>query len=364
MFREVLSFEREHSHFPHNLPDKVGLQMTFRFIRENDPHVTTVKRHLLQTYQEHPSTTDTFLRDPKTHIFGMFLNNGLIAFAVLEDLEQFYQNSNYAEMFMTYREFISKHKINGFYIRRIWGMSELPSYENNLSLLLQAFHTSVSSDKELFALSYHTTDAHHWAQWHRMQTKMGFETLPVVYTKLRCELRSFMRHAPSKKQEVFQTGPHQIAPFHSGHFSFPSLVSCYNNTFFGGEERITKQALENSLSRSSFSPSLSLVAVSKQTQEVSAFVLVDRWDESADIALLGVAPEYRRQGLVRNSIQFLFHLLVTANIKQLYWEINTSNTPIRRLIETYLPVAEVERKQTHFLIKRGKEVLSFQALMS
>lgn len=194
--------------------------------------------------------------------------------------------------------------------------------------LIKAFQREIAQDSELFALSLQTTDAPYWSVWEPIRSRMGFEVLPVEYAKLQYDIPIPFRSVSQSHPDEIQIGPYRICSLEVAGCSSSELATCYNQAFFGGEPKMMAASIEQMLASSIFCPSLSFAFLDESAAQPVGFLFSKRWGQMVEIDLLGIAPEHRRQGLVRNSIQFLSAAMVKKGVSSAHWELNTNNAPI------------------------------------
>jgi [ribosomal protein S18]-alanine N-acetyltransferase len=77
----------------------------------------------------------------------------------------------------------------------------------------------------------------------------------------------------------------------------------------------------------------SSVVVARRERRIAAFAIMHFGDEVAHLNLLAVAPEYRRQGLGRQLMEWLTTTAIEAGVFRINLELRTHNEPARTFYE-------------------------------
>jgi ribosomal-protein-alanine N-acetyltransferase len=84
----------------------------------------------------------------------------------------------------------------------------------------------------------------------------------------------------------------------------------------------------------SISGSDSSVVVARRDRRIAAFAIMHFGDDTAHLNLLAVAPDYRRQGLGRQLLDWLTATAIEAGVFRINLELRTQNEPARAFYES------------------------------
>ena len=325
-------------------------------VTPSDPVVSEVKELLFRSYQDSPnSVMESFLSDPKMHVYARMVGNSLAAVLVFERAEDWLGSSSYAPMWSNYSQWLRQSSACAFFIHRACSKGGDYTFESDMEFLSQQVVQQFASPKQDVYFVCETSTHPSWEPFQHRLKRLGFSLERTPYTRYKLKT-SYIMDSPElplySDVKGFLLSECEL-------LDLDELADCYNESFLQAEDPSSARVfLEEKLAKGKICRELSLVGIDQMTGKVVAFAFVGRSGKGYEIHGVGVRPAYRRRGFIVGSFPFLCFLCQQRGISHLKLVLNQRNKPIIQLLSRYFGLEAEESFLLHTRkVRRAAEEL-------